>query len=345
MKFFHAFLIFVILVLALFPEKVASLSDVEKPTDILCAKQKIFIMDGANVKAFDLKKGSSKFQFARKGEGPGEIKMSPFQTNTITLHNSDIGIDSLDRVIYYSLEGKFQREVKKGGFLGLQVKPVGENYVVKRVDRSDKKTEYITLDVYDRNMKKLREIARQRSSIQFDSVRMIPDSTHFTVKDGLIYVERSDKGAVIEVFDSEGNPVKTIKFNSEKTSVTEIDKLSALNRYKNDSLVKQIGFENLKKRIKFDFPDYLPEIANIMAYKNNLIIKTYIRNKDKTLYLMIDMNGKILKKMSLPATWDGEMISHLNGVEPQLYTFYDGYFYYIIENYNDEEFELHRKKF
>jgi len=139
MKFFQAFLISVIFASVLFSERVTILIDVEKPTDILCAGQKIFVMDGANIKAFDLEKGVLKFKFARKGERPGEIKMSPFQTNTLTLHNSDIGIDSLDRVIYYSQAGKFQREVKKGRFLALQVKPVGENYVVKRVDRSDTK--------------------------------------------------------------------------------------------------------------------------------------------------------------------------------------------------------------
>ncbi len=173
---------------------------------------------------------------------------------------------------------------------------------------------------------------------------MIPDSTHFTVKDGRIYVERSDKGTVIEVFDSEGNPLKTIKFNSEKTSVAEKDKNSALNRYKNDSLVKQIGFENLKKRIRFDFPDHFPEIDNVLTYKDNLIIKTYTGEGRKILYLMIDLNGKILKKMLLPKTWEGEMIAHLNGVEPELYTFFGGFFYYIIENFDTEEFELHRTK-
>jgi len=100
----------------------------------------------------------------------------------------------------------------------------------------------------------------------------------------------------------------------------------------------------LKKRIKFDFPDYFPEIANIFSYQKNLIVKTYVKNNYKTLYMMIDNKGKILKKMFFPVTWEGEMISHLNGVEPQLYTFFDGYFYYIIENHDNEDFELHREK-
>jgi len=346
MKINYLLLVMFILgsVQGLFAEKIAELNGIEKPTDLLCAGQNIYIMDGANVKVFGLSKGEFKFKFARKGEGPGEIKMSPFQTNTLTPHNDNIAIDSLDRVIFYSTYGEFKREVKKGRFLAVQVKPVSRNYVVKRIDRSDNKTEYITLDVYDRNMNKLKEIARQRSSIQFDTVRMIPDSIHFYIKNERIYVERSDKGTVIEVFDTDGNPLRTLKFSSAKTIVTETDKNSAMNRYKNDSLVKQIGFENLKKRISFEFPKYFPEIANVSFYKNNIIIKTYARKNGKILYKIIDLNGKIISRVFLPKTWEGEMIAHLNGVEPELYTFHDGYFYYLFENYDTEEFELHRVK-
>lgn len=328
----------------LFSEKVTVLEGIEKPTDMLCYSKKLFIMDGAQVKVFDIHDGKSMFKFAGKGEGPGEIKMSPFQTNTLTFHNGSIGIDSLDRVIFYSTSGEFIKEVKKGGFLALQVKPLGNNYVVKRVDRGDKKVEYITLDIYDRNMKKVREIARQRSSIQLDSVQMVPDSIHFCIKGNILYVERSDKGAVIEAFDESGNLTGIIRFDHEKIKVRDLDKTAAVNRYKNDSLVKQIGFENLKKRINFLYSEYFPEIGGIQSYKDSLIIKTFKRSHGKTLYLIIDQNGKVFKKLFLPDTWEGEMISHLNGVEPELFTFYKNYFYYIYENIDTEEYELHRIK-
>ena len=138
-------------------EKVNDLSELKKPTDILVHGNKAYFMDSGSVHIYEIA-GKHLKKFARKGEGPGEIKTSPFVINTITLHNDEIVIDSLDKMIYYSFEGEFLRQQRKGGFLALQVKPVGDHFVVKEVDRKDKKTEYIVLALYNGNMERVREI-------------------------------------------------------------------------------------------------------------------------------------------------------------------------------------------
>ncbi len=325
-------------------EKVANLPELEKPTDILLYNDKGFIMDGASVKVFDIKSGKFKFKFARKGEGPGEIKTSPFLTNTLTLHKGNIAIDSLDKVIFYSQEGKFLRERKKGRFLALQVKPIADNFIVKGIDRLDKKTEYITLSLYDGKMQKIKEIARQRSNIQLDSVELIPDSLHFTIIGEEVYVEKSYKGFLIEVYNKRGDLVKEIKNKSQKLKVSTENKNYALNRYKNDPLVKQFGFEQLKSRISFKYSKIFPEIQDILDNGENLVIKTFKEKDKKIQYMIFNKKGDLLKNVLLPKTWEGEMISHLNGVEPKLFKFNEGFFYYLKENLENEEYELHREK-
>jgi len=335
---------FLLVVFILNAEKVGNLSELEKPTDILFYKDNSFIMDGASILVFELKTGKFKFKFARKGEGPGEIKMSSFHTNTLSLHKGQIVIDSLDKMIYYSPAGKFLREKKKGRFLALQVKPIANHFVVKGVDRKDKETEYITLSLYDEKMQKIKEIARQKSNIQLGSVELIPDSLHFTIIGDNVYIEKSIKGFYIDVFNKNGNLLKTIKNNSQKTKVTDKDKESALNRYKNDSLVKQFGFEQLKSRNKFLYSKIFPEIQDIINYGDKIVIKTFRKEKEKNQYMIFNKEGKLIKKTFLPKTWEGEMISHLNGIEPKLFKFYNGYFYHLVENIENEEYELHRVK-
>ena len=314
-------------------EKVSSLSVLEKPTDIVFFSGNTYIMDGASVLTYETKTGKFRFKFARKGEGPGEIKVSPFNTLTLSIHKDNIAIDSLDKIIYYSPEGKFVNEIKKGRFLALQLKPVSDNFVVKGVDRKDRKTEYITLSIYDKNMQKVKEIARQRSNIQLGSVEMIPDSLHFTIIKDNVYVEKSYKGFLIGVFNKNGDLIKEIKGDHQNIKVKQIDRDNALNRYKNDSLVKQFGFEQLKSRNKFLYKKIFPEIQNILNYDNNLVIKTFKKDGDNIQYMIFNKEGKLTKKIFLPRTWKGEMIAHLNGVEPKLYKFHKGYFYYLVEKY------------
>lgn len=340
---------FVFIVIALFMVSVAYSNDpavdlpgLQRPTDLIISEEIIYVMDGAMIKTFN-HKGESLFAFARKGEGPGEIKSGPFYTNSISLHEGNIVIDSLDKLITYSPRGKYIGEKRKGRFLALQVKPVGDAYLVKRVDRSDKKTEWITLEIYDSSMKKLKEIARQRSNIQFSSVQMIPDSPHFCIIGDRIYVERSDKGSVVEIFNSRGEKKGALHVKLKPGAVHEEDKRNSMERYRNDSLVKQIGFENLRKRIQFDFPENFPAFSDILQHNGRPVVKTFHQKKGKIQYLHLDSKGNILNDWMLPVTWEGEMISHLNGVEPKLYTFHNKSFYYLLENPESEEFELHKR--
>lgn len=325
-------------------EKVASLTELRKPTDILFCKGNIYVMDEATVKVFGADRGKYKFSFARKGEGPGEIKLSRFITNTMTLHKGHIAIDSMDKVIFYTPEGKFVKEKKKGRFMALQTKPVGDSFIVKAIDRKDSKCEYITLAVYDSDMEKVKEIARQKSNIQMGSTMLIPDSLHFAVSGDKIFVERSDKNFRIEEYDAKGQLINTIEKSVALKPVAELNREDALSRYKRDPLVKQIGFENLKKRIDFRFPSSFPAIEDIVPADDKLAVRTFNRKNGEVEFRLIDKKGKDETDFWGPPAEEGEIISQLNGVEPKLYSFHKGFYYFLKENLDNEEYELHRKK-
>ena len=94
---------------------------------------------------------------AGEGEGPGEIKRSPFYSNSMVLLDDRLFIDSIDKILYFSKKGKFLEERKKKGVLVTQMLPVGKNFVVKSLDRTSNKYEYIVLSVYNSDMERIRE--------------------------------------------------------------------------------------------------------------------------------------------------------------------------------------------
>jgi len=327
-----------------FAVNLGTLTGILKPNFLRINGNGIFILEQATIYIYSIKNLSLIRKFSRKGEGPGEIKISHFYSISMKLLPDHIFIDSVDKILYFSKKGKLIEERKKPAGLVTQMLPVRKNFVVKDLDRSDRKTEHMTLSVYDSEMKKIKELFRQKSPVQARSTVMIPDSLHFCICDNKIFVEKSTRGFFIDVYNAKGKKLYQIEKKYEKVNVTNSDKEEVLRLYKADPLVKQIGYENLKNRIQFIYPDSYPAIQSINGFGEKIYVKTFKKQDNKEEYVVMDLKGNVLRRIYMPRVEKAPLMARLNGIDLQIYSIHKNKFYYLKENEDEEEWELHVKE-
>ncbi|MCP5103735.1 MAG: hypothetical protein GY950_10175, partial [bacterium] len=97
--------------------------------------------------------------------------------------------------------------------------------------------------------------------------------------------------------------------------------------------VTRKAYEQIKKNL--EFPDYFQAVRNFVAADQKLYVQTFKRKDGKTEFFIFDDNGKFLKTAWLPIR------VHVAVDEKQLFTIHGGKLYQLIENEDEEEFELH----
>jgi len=322
-----------------FTSDLGTLPGINYPHTLMVQGDKVYVLEECTIYVFSLKDLTLLSRFGQEGEGPGELKKSSFYTNSFYILDDEVFVDSIDKILYFSKEGKFLRERKKKGVLVTRMVPIRDHFVVMDLDRKNGKKEYITISVLNSDMNKIREIYRQKSPVQIDSTFMVPDAPHFCVWQDKIFVEDSIRGFVIHVFDSFGKKLYEINRPFMKVEVTKRDKEDIFSIYKSEPVVKQIGFENLKKRVNFIFPKFYPAVQDIRIFNSRICVKTFGKKAGKEEYILMDSLGKRFYKIYMPKVKKANFLALLNGVELPLYSIDQNKFYFLEEN-EDEDWEL-----
>jgi hypothetical protein len=99
------------------------------------------------------------------------------------------------------------------------------------------------------------------------------------------------------------------------------------------------------KWAKLQYPKYLPMIQDIVVQEDKIYVQTYKRTEGKEEYLVLDIQGNILKRKYLPQMKSAAMFDyHMLGIGIKFYDFYRDYFYYMEENEEEEEWEVFREE-
>ena len=339
--------IFVLLLLfssLVFPSRVGSLPEVLRPDNITIYDNELYVVEGAEISIYSLKDLSLKREFGKKGEGPGELKIVPGFLNKVAVFPDYIMVVGVDKIVFFSKEGTFIKEKKKS-FLLVQVIPVGKNFVVKRNRYSeDRKDLYVCISIYSPEMEEIKELYRQKHVQQGTKLDMVMDFINLNVSEDKIFVDESAGGFVIEVFDSQGKKLYRIDKDYEKIDVTGEHKNAIIERFKEDPLIKrQIklagGWDELKKRFMMKFMDTYPPIQSMEISGKKIYVQTFNVKEGKSEYIVMDLKGKIIKKVYLPRFENTPLLSKLLGA--RLQTIYNDKLYYLMENEDEEEWELH----
>ena len=109
-----------------------------------------------------------------------------------------------------------------------------------------------------------------------------------------------DDGFHIEVFNSQGKKLYQIAREFEKIKFTDKHKDELITLFKKEPMVKQVGWENVKKMYTMSFPKTYPAIQELTVSNNKLYVKTYNIKDEKEEYVILDLKGMILSRIYLP---------------------------------------------
>lgn len=317
--------------LGLYAQNTATLAGLARPRMIAIDNSQLYVADEFSVFIYSLNDGTLIKRFGQKGEGPGDFRYRP---SVQVLGDRLLISDSL-KTCYYSKSGEPIREQKLPGFHPLLIQ-VGKKFAAQRWD-FDKKTKDGTVSIWlfddqQHPQKMLYQSPPPKPTKKYkkgDPTNLVFPRLKFICGKNRIYLTPKAPGFRIEVFDSDGNPVTTIKReNYQPVKVTELHKQILIKEF--TSLIPV-----LRKRMAqgvtytFGFPEYLHAVNDIHFADSILYIKTFAIKDGKEEYLLHDRDGGYLRRVYMPPA------------VRDYYAFKNNRFYFIDENEDAEEWELH----
>lgn len=316
----------------LYGEVAAVLEEPGKVMTIAVDEQQLYVGEMTTIHIYSLKDYKFIKSFGKSGEGPQEFRGFAF----VIPQKDNLLIWSPGKVSYFSKDGTFQSEKKfMGGMAGGGLfRSLGKNFAA--VARSqDKDGIYMGLTLYDENLEKVKEITKLKladtSATKVDLLKAqqpfdtFEDRAYIATLKGFSILVLNDQGK--ELFKIEQKDYKQRKFtNDDETKIRKIIEKTSPQQY---------AF--LKDRMVW--PDYYPAILvfNIDHGAKKLIVTGFKQENEKYECFIYSLDGKLEKRMLLPMALQ-------DGMRPYPWAFRDGKLYQVIDNDEEEQWEVHVHK-
>jgi len=350
------FLFFLLLIACLVTgEKLGVLTDVMRPQLLEVDTDKLYVLDGAQIYIYSAKDLKLINRFGKKGEGPGEMRPGRIISSSISIYPEYLLVagvmgdtEGLVKIIYFTHEGKFIKEKKTWPQM-FRVHPVGKNFVVNRLHIDENRRQTSVVAICDADLKEKKVLCRQEVSLNPKRFFLIADTIQFTVYNDKIYLENSKKGFIVEVFDHEGNLVTKIEKKVKPIKLTNSLKKSFIEEFKSDPLVKfnasHLGGMNAYlKNFNMLWPDFLPLIKDIIVSEDKIYLQTFNEKDNKIEFVIMDLKGNNQESVFLPKVMMPPFAGRLLGKGTRFFDIEKDKFYYIVENEDEEEWEVHVEK-
>lgn len=313
-------------------ELVAKLPQVMNPFFVTISDGRIYIVENsAAVHLFTIgAKGVSFVKtFGREGQGPGEFDF----IHRVSVFKDHLDIPGSNKLARFSLEGEYINEIKltigvfKGGIYRL-----GENFLARDV-QFDSTGVVTTIRLYDKDFKLIREIGAQRESMNIEKINLVGDYYSARVSGDQIFVIVSGKESIITVYDENGLRQKEIRLPLEPVKITAAVKEAILKPIREDPEMRP-RWQEFEKRLYFS--DATPGLDYFDVVDGKFVTRTYKYGPDTAEFAVFDQQGRELRRIFLPFT--GRLS---NGI---LFCFYQGRYFYLRYNDEDEAWDLHSEK-
>lgn len=327
-------LLILLLLLAVFVlgAKIVPMPDIIKPDIIKVDGHDMVIAEGTAISIYSLKDFKLIKKFGKEGEGPQEFKTFMGFGLTVDIYHGHILVNSIDKISYFTRKGEFIKEKKIPA--GTSISSFKGKFVGSAIQFDQKTGPKMAFNLYDSKGEKLKEICSH-------PLPLLKGKGTVTLLDLLAgifprYQTSADRIFIggkqtfeIDIYDSEGNFLKSIKRDYKKQELTGDDKNKFLEVYKIHPIYKNF-WESLKKAIKI--PDYFPAYKTFLVSNQKIYVQTFKKKEEKTGFLIFDLDGKYLKTTFLPLVYQDIL-------NPYLYAIDGGKLYQLAEN-EDEEWEL-----
>jgi hypothetical protein len=267
--------------------------------------------------------------FGREGQGPGEFNFM----YRIRVLDDHLDVSGLNKLARFSLDGEYIDEVKvtvdmfKGG-----IYRIGNNYVIRILQFSPIETMQI-INLYDKDFKLIKEIGSHKEPRGFDKINLVSDVFSPRATDDKIFVIFSGKESIVTVYDQNGNQQEEILLPLEPIKLTKDLKEAIVKPLREDPQLRD-GWSSFEKRIYF--PDKTPGLDYFDIVDGKFIARTYKYKQDSVEFVVIDQQVQELQRIFLPYT--GRLSRGI------LFCFYQDCYYYLLENIEEETWELHCEK-
>jgi hypothetical protein len=313
-------------------KKVAVFPGLLVPSEVQMDDKYLYITETFSIYIYRLTDFTLVRKFGKKGEGPGEFKLSGDNVVFLKVEKDRLLVNSVGRISYFSKEGEYQSERVNNA--GLWLQPLGEHFVGMKRLYDKKNLRHRSVCVFNAKLEKINEVYKDEDGIQ-PRLRYIDAVTWpcgiFQAYEDKIYVSGKDNNFYI--FDPQGKQLSTFPLKYGRTRVTAEIKEMYLKYYRELSPYWRVRWERLKDW--FRFPDYLPIVRYFVVADQKIYILTYKVENEKFQFLVLDINGKHLKTVFLPLNKEKDDVF---GFTP--FCIKNGTLYQLIES-EDEEWELH----
>jgi len=317
----------------MFGANVIPLPDLLNPISISLNKNQIYITEGIHIYIYSKKDFSLTKKFGKEGEGPKEFKLlqpGGFPL-IIDVQTGNIIVNSLSKISFFSKKGDYQREIKVAvGVFSGAYQSLGSGFAGIGFTQENK-TLYRNIHLTDEKMGKVKDVYRiEHDFQQGKGLKAVPNPYAFQTYENKLFIAWENE-FIIHIFDEKGTKLNTINQKYARLPITENHKKRVLEYYKTDPNTKLI-YEALKDQMYF--PKLFPAIRNMIIIDQKIYIQTSKQKENMAEFYILDLKGKLLKRLLLP-------VKEQNPILIYPYTITDGKIYQLIENIDEEEWELH----
>jgi len=299
------------------------LPGVLKPDSIVLDDQRLYVVEGTLISIFHLEDHRLLRRIGQDGEGPGEFKVLPFLPLSVYLSGDRLVVNSFGKISIFTRSGDFIEETKVKGNTVIFIMPLGDRFCGQGVAQ-DGSTRYRTVSIYDRDLKKIRDLVRVPDDFKgvgrgYD---VLEKRLRHQVLDGRLLITTGPE-FVIDVVDVDGNHLSTITLDYERVPMNEAGR-QALTEYL-ETAPRTKAFFALLKPLRF--PSHFPAIMNLYTADGKLYVLTW-KNIDQGRELLVfDKNGRLLNRTAV-------RVAFRDALEPAPMAILDGRLYQVVE---DEE--------
>lgn len=315
-----------VIFIRLYPEIVATLPDLAKPTEIRINNGYLFISDQQSVLVYDLKSFMQVKKLCKQGEGPGEFQKWP----RIEFTNDQLVLSDNNKIILFSKDFKYLEEIKLGTISNCAL-PINDHFVISDFKTIDK-IDYRVFLIIDKMGRKIKDLLKEPVTAEMRKHFLIPIPIARSWQDK-IFIAQSQKGFYIDVFDKEGKKLYQIEKKVKKIKAEEKHRQLEINQ--GLFALGKSRFEQAKQRGIFDKPmmKFVPAIHNFWVIDDSIYVKTYDITDTTEKYIIMDLEGNIRKIIFLPIVFK------------EILTFHNDTFYYLEDNEKKENWILHAIRF
>jgi len=333
-------------------KKVANLAEVMKPVSIAVDGSQVFIVDAtkeSTIHIYSLKPFTHTKTFGNPGEGPGEFMSLPH----LTIYANHLLINGMRKLQIFSRDGVFKEEIKLPFlhfYFYYPLLPIGDHFVRLRLEPSAEDKKFVfKADLYDENFNLLNKFyqggppqllpprrGEEPKKVELD---VVYDYLDLAVTNKRIFIADSRKGFFIAVFNQQGHPLYEIN--------KDYNKLKIPGEFKEEYMKEQRDspdWEQLKQMFDYKFKEYFPAFFSFKINNQKIYVTTYEKKDNNYEMVVLDLEGNILKRSFCFPLHPLQRISRRFVSYSNEYDIVDDTIYYLVENKDTEEWELHTTK-